>query len=250
LKTLPKLGKKPARHDPRTLHLHEFLRAEDLPPFPPSHEHGRLVKRWPTLGNCRIHNCTCAAAGHLIHTWTARVGSAVILPTRTVVKAYEKITGYNPRTGANDEGAEVLSVLNFWRKSGFAGHHIEAFVALERHHPLHFKAGVFLFGGAYVGLNLPRSADGQKIWRVPPSGPTGRGKPDSWGGHVVPIIGYDEHGLIAITWGRRKRMTWGFLHTYCDEAFAVLGPDLFDGQSTAPAGVDLAALRKALAALR
>ncbi len=224
MKPLPKLGKKPARHDARTLNLREFLRAESLPPFPPEHHQARHVKRWPTLGNRRIENCTCAAAGHLIHAWTSRVGTAVILPTRTVVRAYSKITGYNPRTGANDEGADVLTVLKYWRKTGFEGHRIEAFVGLERHHPLHVRAGIFLFGGVYVGLSLPRSAHGQKIWHVPTTGPTGDGKPDSWGGHVVPIIGYDEHGLTAITWGRRQRMTWGFWQTYCDEAYAVLGP--------------------------
>lgn len=249
MKPLPKLGKKPARHDKRTLQLREFLQAEALPPIPPAHQQAHHVRRWPTLGNRRIENCTCAAAAHLIHAWTARVGSAVILPTRAVVKAYSHITGYDPRTGANDEGAEVLTVLKYWRKSGFEGHHIEAFVGLERHHPLHIRAGVFLFGGVYVGLNLPRSARGQKIWRVPPSGTKGVGKPDSWGGHVVPIIGYDEHGLTAITWGRRQRMTWGFWQAYCDEAYAVLGRDLFDGLATAPAGVDFAALRDALAAL-
>jgi len=250
LKPLPKLGKKPARHDARTLNLREFLRAESLPPFPPEHHQARHVKRWPTLGNRRIENCTCAAAGHLIHAWTSRVGTAVILPTRTVVRAYSHITGYNPRTGENDEGADVLTVLKYWRKTGFDGHRIEAFVGLERHHSLHVRAGIFLFGGVYVGLSLPRSAHGQKIWHVPTTGPTGDGKPDSWGGHVVPIIGYDEHGLTAITWGRRQRMTWGFWQTYCDEAYAVLGPDLFDGLSTAPAGVDVTALRDALAALR
>ncbi len=250
LKPLPKLGKKPARHDPRTLYLREFLRAEHLPAFPPAHQQAHHVRRWSTLGNRRLQNCTCAAAGHLIHAWTARVGSAVILPTHSVVKAYSKITGYNARTGANDDGADLLTVLNFWRKAGFDGHRIEAFVGLDRHHPLHIRAGVILFGGVYVGLSLPRSAHGQKVWHVPTSGPTGDGKPDSWGGHVVPVIGYDEHGLTAITWGRRQRMTWGFLHTYSDEAYAVLGADLLDGQAAAPAGVDLAALRGALSDLK
>lgn len=250
MKRLPKLGKKPARHDARTLHLREFLRVESLPAIPPAHHQAQHVRRWSTLGNRRIEDCTCAAAGHLIHTWTSRVGSAVILPTRTIERAYSHITGYNPRTGKNDDGADVLTVLKYWRKSGFGGHHIEAFVTIERHHQLHIRAAIYLLGGVYVGLGLPRSAHGQKIWRVPPSGTTGHGRRDSWGGHVVPIIGYDEHGLVAITWGRRQRMTWGFWQTYCDEAYAVLGRDLFDGQTKTPAGLDLAGLRSALSALR
>jgi hypothetical protein len=248
-KELPKLGKKPARHDPRTLHLRAFLRLESLPAIPPHHHQAEHVRRWPTLGNRRIHDCTCAAAGHLIHAWTSRFGPAVILPTRVVERAYSQITGYDPRTGKRDTGADVLTVLNYWRKSGFGGHHIEAFASLERHHQLHIRAAIFLFGGVYVGLGLPRSARRKKIWRVPPSGPHGHGRPDSWGGHVVPIIGYDEHGLTAISWGRRQRMTWGFWQTYCDEAYAVLARDLFDGQKKAPAGLDLKGLRAALAAL-
>lgn len=247
---LPKLGKKPARHDARTLHLREFLRDEELPAIPAEHHSAQHVKRWLVLGNRKIEDCTCAAAGHLIHAWTARVGSAVILPKKTVVKAYSHITGYNARTGANDDGAEVLTVLNFWRKSGFEGHRIKGYVSLDRHHPPHVKAGVFLFGGAYAGLNLPASAQGEKkLWRVPSSGPTGHGAPGSWAGHVVPVIGYDDDGLTVVTWGRRQRMTWGFWQTYCDEAYAVLSHDLFDGLATAPSGVDIAGLNRALMAL-
>ena len=190
-----------------------------------------------------------AVLGVVVGLLYYRESHAVVLPTRTIVRAYAKISGYNPRTRENDEGVGVLDALKFWRKTGFNNHRISAFVSLDRHHSLHVKTGVYLFGGVYVGLGLPRSAHGQRIWEVPTHGPTGDGAPDSWGGHVVPVIGYDEHFLTVVTWGRLQRMTWGFWRTYCDEAYAILSQDLMDGHETDAQGLDVPALRRALSAL-
>jgi hypothetical protein len=77
----------------------------------------------------------------------------------------------------------------------------------------------------YIGLALPISAQNQDVWAVPPGGSAGEGSPGSWGGHAVPIVAYDSRGLTVITWGATKRMTWQFLDTYCDEAYALLSQD-------------------------
>ncbi len=163
-----------------------------------------------------------------------------------ILSAYSAITGYDPKTGANDNGAVETDVLNYWRKTGIAGHQILAYTALEPGNRQHVKDAVDLFGGCYIGVALPLSAQNQDVWSVPPGGATGDGAPGSWGGHAVPVVAYDSHGPTVITWGAPMRMTWSFWQTYCDEAYAVLSDDFLkqgpNGTLAAPSGFDLAAL--------
>lgn len=244
------LGKKTPKVDPRTLLLANYLRYEVLPPAPTKVDWGAKVKKWDMLANDRVGDCTCAAAGHLILDWTANDAPRPIRPTdRQILAAYSAITGYNPRTGANDNGAYALDVLNYWRKSGIARRKILAYVALEPGNFSHMRDALFLFGGCYLGLNLPASAQDQKVWSVPPGGAVGQAAPGSWGGHAVPVVGYDARGLTAVTWGDTQRMTWGFLQTYCDEAYAILSGDWTGKDRMAPSGVDLVSLRKDLNAV-
>jgi len=238
-----RLGKQPARHDPRTLQFAKYFNTGALP-APPAHEDWtKPVRNWPMMGNDTIGDCTCAAAGHLIEDWTANVGDPVIPPDNSIIQAYSAITGYNPVTHANDNGAAELDVLNFWRRTGIDNHKIQAFVALEPQNTDHIRDAVLLFGGVYIGLALPLSAQTQTIWTVPPGGPTGQGAPGSWGGHAVPVVGYDNRTLTCVTWGKLKKMTWSFWQTYCDEAYAVLSPDWINSKNFAPNNFDLATLQ-------
>jgi hypothetical protein len=240
--TAMRLGKQAPRHDPRTLQLANYLLAEALPP-PPTHvDWSAKVSTWPMMANDRLGDCTCAAAGHLIEEWTANTGTEITPTDAEIVTAYSAITGYDPATGANDNGAVELDVLNYWRKSGIAGHSILAYVALEPANMAHVEDAIDLFGGCYIGVALPLSAQRQTVWSVPPGGSHGRGAPNSWGGHAVPVVAYDPRGLTVVTWGALKRMTWGFWNTYCDEAYAVLSPDWVNVDQKAPVGFDLPTL--------
>jgi hypothetical protein len=239
-----KLGKRPVRYDPRTLQLANYLRSEALPPTPPSIDWGAKVEVWAMFANDRVGCCTCAAAGHLIMDWTANDAPKMLVPTdQQILKTYSDITGYDPKTGANDTGAYALDVLNHWRRKGVAKRRILAYTALEPGNHGHVRDALYLFGGCYLGLALPVSAQKQKVWSVPPGGAKGEGAPGSWGGHAVSIVGYDARGLVVVTWGAVKRMTWGFLDAYCDEAYAVLSGDWTGRDLRAPNGVDLAALQ-------
>jgi hypothetical protein len=238
-----KLGKQPARHDVRTLQLANYLKPEALPPAPPSVDWGAKLKDWDMMANDHVGDCTCAAAGHLIMDWTFNEGPQAVIPAdKQILAAYSAITGYDPKTGANDHGAVELDVLNYWRRTGIANRKILAYAALEPGNQGHVRDALFLFGGCYLGLALPISAQRQKVWSVPPGGAKGEGAPGSWGGHAVPIVGYDSRGLTAITWGAAKRMTWEFLNVYCDEAYAVLSGDWTGADMRAPNGVDLKSL--------
>jgi len=249
-----KLGKQVARHDPRTLLLAAYL-SPALPAPPASFDASEKVKTWGMMENDQLGDCTCAAAGHLIMEWTANAGKKMVTPTdKQIVAAYSAITGYNPTTGANDNGAVEVDVLNYWRQSGIAGHKIGAYVALEPANHSHIMDSVYIFEGCYIGLQLPISAQAQvqnhQPWSVPPGGTTGDGKPGSWGGHAVPVVAYDSRGVTCVTWGALQKMTWSFWEAYCEEAYAILSKDMLTGKKKSPQGFSLQQLEADLSDLK
>jgi hypothetical protein len=249
-----KMGKSVARHDPRTLLLASYV-TRSLPTPPASFDLTDKVHAWGMMDNDQIGDCTCAAAGHLIMEWTANAGKKMITPSdKQIVAAYSAITGYNPVSGANDNGANELDVLNYWRQTGIAGHKLEAYMALEPSNHSHIMDSVYIFEGCYIGVQLPISAQAQtqnhQPWSVPPGGPTGDGKPGSWGGHAVPVVAYDPRGVTVVTWGALQMMTWAFWEAYCDEAYAILSMDYLNGKKKAPQGFSMQELQADLADLK
>jgi hypothetical protein len=237
-----KLGKLPPKHDARTLQFANYIDGDKLPILPAKYDWSSKVKKWGMMKNDTLGDCTCAAAGHLIMEWTADNNVPVVPADAAIVKAYSAITGYDPKTGKNDNGAVETDVLNFWRKSGIAGHKIFAYAGLEPKNHNHVQEAVYLFGGCYIGLSLPLSAQTQKVWSVPPGGITGQGAPGSWGGHAVPVVAYNATGITVVTWGALKKMTWGFWDAYCEESYAIISPDFIKAGKT-PIGFNLAALQ-------
>ena len=249
-----KLGKQVARHDPRTLLMASYV-TPSLPTPPASFDLTSKVKTWGMMDNDQIGDCTCAAAGHLIMEWTANAGKKMATPSdKQVVAAYSAITGYNPTTGANDNGANEVDVLNYWRQTGIAADKIGAYVSLEPSNHTHVMDSVYIFEGCYIGMQLPISAQAQtqnhQPWSVPPGGTTGDGKPGSWGGHAIPVVAYDTRGVTVVTWGALQAMTWSFWEAYCDEAYAILSDDYMDGEKKAPQGFKLQQLQADLADLK
>jgi len=240
-----KLGKKPARHDPRTLQLAKYIPATAVPPPPSSEDFSRAVRNWGMMGNNTIGDCTCACAGHMIEEWTTYANQKTTVPSDdSIVKAYEAVSGYNPSDPGSDRGAVILDVLNYWKKTGISGHKIMAFAGLEPNNHLEIQESVMLFGNCFIGVQLPLSAQNQEVWAVPPGGATGQGARGSWGGHAIPIVQYDPFGLTVVTWGELKRMSWGFLETYCDEGYAVLSEDFINKHTKlTPAQFDLKTLQ-------
>ena len=248
-----KLGKQAARHDPRTLLLASYV-TPGLPAPPASFNVTGKITAWGMMDNDQIGDCTCAAAGHLIMEWTANAKKLFTPTDKQIVAAYSAITGYNPATGANDNGAVEVDVLNYWRQTGIAGHPIGAYMALEPANHTHVMDSVYIFEGCYIGLQLPISAQAQvqnhQPWSVPPGGAIGDGKPGSWGGHAVPIVAYDVRGVTVVTWGALQIMTWSFLDTYCEEGYAIISNDYLTGKKKTPQGFSLQQLQADLQDLK
>jgi hypothetical protein len=245
-----KLGKLAPKHNRRTPRFADYALSGGLPTPPGVKEFASKVASWPMMKNDTIGDCTCAAAGHMIEQWTTYAGDPYTPSDEQVVAAYSAVSGFDPRTGDNDNGAALIDVLNLWRKTGIGGHTILAYAGLEPRNHTEIEDSLYLFGNVYIGLALPLSAQDQKVWSVPAEGPNGQGAPGSWGGHAVPIVGYDHRGLTVVTWGALQRMTWYFLETYCDEAYAVLSQDWIETTNhLSPSNFDLASLRRDLALL-
>jgi hypothetical protein len=241
-----RLGKGERRIDSRTLCLADYLK---LPAAPVSVSYMTKVRGWGMMLNDSLGDCTCACAGHQIEQWSAYAGRLVVPADSAILSAYEAIGGYVPGDPSTDNGCVVLDVLNYWRKTGIAGHKIAAYVSVNPENVEEVKLAVSLFGNIYLGVQLPLSVQEQPVWTVPAAGTGGSGQPGSWGGHAIPIVQYNERGFNVITWGAPLWASWNFLRVYCDEAYAVLSPDWIEKNGLAPSQFNLAQLQADLGQL-
>jgi hypothetical protein len=238
--TLKQLGKLPHRVDVRTLSLGSYVERDVLPAPPAELDLSAPVIEWPMYGNDRTGDCTTAAAGHMIEAWTAAAaGSAVEISDQAVLEAFDAVKIVDPETG--DEGAIELDVLTYWRRQGIGGHRIGAFALVALADRDLVRVAAYLFGGLYIGLQLPLSARDQQVWDWT-GGYDGPDAPGSWGGHAVDVVGYDESGLTVVTWGALQRLTWSFWERYCDECWCLISTDFLAGNGKTPEGFDVAAL--------
>lgn len=244
------LGKLPPKRDPRTLAIASYLRPERFPAPPPLRDWADHAHTFDVLGNDTIGDCAFAAQAHLIQCFAAANGKTCLIGKAAVLGAYSRVTGFDPQKPGTDRGTILIDALNDWRKIGLDGNRIGAYVRLEIANRLHMEAAINLCGGVYLGVALPLAAKTQTIWDVAPPGrydPTYNA--NSWGGHAVGVVAYSRTGLVCVTWGKLKVMTWEWLATYTDEAFAVLDERWISEGSAAPNGFDFEAIRRDLDAI-
>ena len=243
-----RLGKLPPRLDPRTLKLAKYL-APGLPKPPAALDWTQGQQAgWGMMLNDELGDCTIAGAAHAIQLWSRQVMTEATVGDADVLAAYEQWTGYDPANPATDQGGVELDVLNDWRNKGLAGHKLLGYAAIDAANLDEVRQAINLFGGVYIGLDLPRTAQRQTVWDVDLS--QGRDADEgTWGGHCVFVPAYDAAGFTCITWGAAKKMTTAFFTTYCDEAYALLGQDWLNMGGVAPSSFDAAQLMADLAEL-
>jgi hypothetical protein len=242
-----KLGRKAIKTDTRTLMLGKYLTSK-LPPPPPAADWTKGVTSWGMMLNDNLGDCTIAGVGHAIQVWSAETGSMATVPDPTIQSYYEKWDGYVAGDPSTDHGGVELDVLTDWRQQGFDGHQLLAFADAKATNLVEIRQSIALFGGVYIGLALPITAQTQDVWDVTKSGGA-NAKPGSWGGHCVFVPKYDATSFTCITWGQPKTMTLAFWKKYCDEAHTLLGQNWLNAKGS-PAGFDQAQLQADLAAIK
>ncbi|NHN85822.1 hypothetical protein GOB93_14390 [Acetobacter musti] len=240
--TKRKLGKLPARHDPRTYKLAEPLAAR-LPVIPASVNWAPNAQ-WPMWGNDRYGCCTQVSVASAIRTWTGAAQAPVLLSDDEVLQNYADESGFDPATGANDNGGVELDVLNRWRREGYARpgqtrDYLTAFGYVNPKNNPQVQRAIAFLGGLYIGLSLPNYAvEGDGDWTVSPLADNSIA-----GGHAVWLHGYDADWLYLSTWGASRRMSYAFLATFCDEAYGLISRENWTGLTgVSPNKEDLAAL--------
>ena len=244
-----KLGKLAPKHDHRDLLMANYTAALAAPPKAADWTDGK--KAWGMMMNDKIGDCACAGPGHLIMARTAVAKKPIVPTDQQILAAYEAISGYNPKTGANDNGCVLADVMKYWQNTGIANDKIAAYVATEPHNRTHVEQSIAFLEGAVIGLALPISAQAQvgRLWTIPSCGLRGPGAPGSWGGHCVIAIAYTASQVAFITWGGIQWATWQFWDSYCDESWATVDMDMLNGTKT-PTGFDWKTLVADLAAVR
>lgn len=240
LGTHVKLGRVAPPSDRPKVALSKYATAA-LPAPPSTVAWGTKVPTFPMYANDEYGDCTCAAAGHMIQCWTSH-GSSLFTPASSAITDAYWATGDH-----QDTGRVETDVLNYWHTQGIAGHKIAAYASVNPLNVTEVKQAAWLFGGLYIGIALPLTAQSQSYWKVVNGGYNS--EPGSWGGHAVNVTAYTSTYLTVATWGMRMKMSWGFWKKYVDEAYAIISPDWIKANGQADSGYDLAALQRDLSNL-
>ena len=240
------LGKKPPRHDPRTLQFTKYLTSYAL--SAPVQAHWGHGLPFQMLGNDAYGDCVEAGFAHQVQVWCDRAGHPFTPTTGETLGAYSAITGFSPDDPSSDQGTDMLTACRYWKAAGFAGHKADAYLAIQPAEVTFIKDAIAYYGGCYIGLAMPLSAQNQvgDLWTVT-SGPDSEA--GSWGGHCVNLTGYDADTLWCCTWGALQGMTWEWLETYLDEAYVLLSRDWLRATGLSPSGLAWGALQADLANL-
>lgn len=247
-----KLGKKAAVHPKKMVMLAQLISGLPAPPpavgwykgISTSATHPGIpgVSNFPMDLNDSLGDCTIAGVSHLVQLWTTLTGKPVIPADAEVQAEYSRLCGYNPADPNSDQGGVESDILQAWQAGGIFGHKINGFVGVNPKSQVQVKDSIHYFGGAYIGVGLPNTAQDQEIWDVTPGPLTGDAEPGSWGGHCIILVAADARYCVCVTWGALKLLTYEWLSAYCDEAYCLLSPDFINTSGKTPGGVPLASL--------
>ena len=256
-----KLGKKlGVVEDPRTFKLRPLVDMEALPAIPSNWRYAHDLHHVPMFANDQFGCCTCASNGHrIVAQEFASQQKELQVNDADVLEVYSAVTGFRIGDPSTDNGAYMLDVANYMRRVGMGRerdgtrHTIAAFVKVDHTDLDEVKAACNIFGGVWVGVWLPLSAQSQtgegRQWTAPQGKPTGDWEPGSWGGHAIEVTAYNSRVAMAYTWGEEQYMTWGFWKTYVDECYAMISEDWLRGGKS-PRGFDMTRLQGLLSELR
>ncbi len=248
-----RLGLLPATPAKPRLKLSPFLSSRLVGEAPTHVDYLSRVTSWDMYRNDQIGDCGPCGLAHWVRaSGNYGDGTPFTATTQNVLDFYTAVSGYDQRTGANDNGVVLQEMLEVARKQGApGGMPIVAFAEVNVADLDEVKAAINMFGHVLVGANLPTSAStqldrGQK-WDVV-SGSAGI--PGSWGGHCVHVGAYGDGEFTCTTWGRTQKLTEAWWRRYVAETWvAVPQGEWINVQGRTPTGLDLHGLGGELARL-
>lgn len=226
-----KLGRLPAIRPAALCDLSVY--ATGKLPSPPGFVHVPKGS-YPMDGNDRYGDCTMAGVAHLLTAWNAEVAEHDQVPTETQV-----VEEYFQLTGGPDVGLAEANVLLEWQRVGLFGENIAAYAPVNPQSVLGLHQAVAFYGGVYLGIQCPLSAQQQFEAGLPWTYESGS---PIEGGHCIVGLGYDSRGLICATWGGMAHVTYPFLAHMLEEAWVILPHQFVEAKKDA-LGLDLAALQ-------
>lgn len=232
-------GKRPAQITATTPRLGGALLGGYQPP--PVCDWTKAVKEWPLLCNDTIGDCVPVAVLHLLQALRANAWGSTWQPADIeALSLYGEWGGYDG-TPLTDHGTVMSVALNLWGAAGYTVGGAESVPWIAYINPrdeLTIKTAIAELGGALGGIMLPMHADGTMFddWTVLPDA----ADVASQDGHCIFLAGYDADGLIAITWGQAKRISWPFWRAFADECWAAgSGTDWLDARAgKSPSGLN------------
>lgn len=243
-----KLGKHPATVDERDLKLATYLDVTKLPKVPSRFGHeDKMPSPRLMLGNGPddsvapgfdgAGDCVFAMICNAVRLANGIAGHHVNFTGKEAIAAYSKVTGYRIGDEDTDNGTNLRTALNWWRKTGIKDadgkvHKLAAFatINLKGTNLTQLLQACYTFDiGVAVGIMFPDTAMDQfnagKPWDVVP------GTPEPNEGHAILFDARRKYHKVE-SWARDQDATAPFLATYVDEAYALFSEEaLVKGKS-------------------
>jgi len=242
-------GKKGFRQKTNILKYKDYRIIEKiaLPGFPLGYASG--VNLSQMFLNDKLGDCACACTLHLREVFTSMGGIAKLFTDTDAENLYEGGCDYNPKDPSTDQGCEFSTLLQYLKNQGI----ISSFLQLDNTNINEFYEVVYYFGGPFIGVQLPQSAEDQfnngEAWDVVAN------DGGILGGHAIggveasaktttlKIVGVTAKGdLIVSTWGGLIPMTPAFFNKYVDEGWLAFDKEILNAQGVTPAGFNFAQL--------
>jgi hypothetical protein len=242
-----KFGKKSPRKKLGVPALGDFLSpASEWPAVKPwGWEYSLPQGELDILGNDQYGNCGECGAMHLMQTQAASVRGKVLTPTLAETLAlYSAVAGFNASDPSTDQGTDLTTLLEYWKDQGITiggeKHKILGWATLDLSSAAQMRYAGYVFGGLYLGINCPQSAeDNTSDWQYVADSPT-------VGGHCINLAGEGSLGTHIQSWGQNIPTSWEFMLHQLDEGYAVITDFWADAQDKSPSGLDLNGLLDAM----
>lgn len=211
------------------------------------------------LHNDQAGCCTCSAVGHIEDAIKGASGNPYTpYPPDDVLWLYSKVTNppFDPKTFANDNGADEHTVFEFWRQNGCHPDGSGKILGVAYVDPINealVSSALWLFENGYDTAGLPNAwlptrASDPAIWDV-------AGPPNMRNGHAFMEYGYNANSTFVDTWGEIKQLTRAAKAKYCNRvggggSYVILSEETINlAKQKAPTGFDLDQLKAAFAGL-